>query len=81
MVSPDMGGIRRIKGSFRNVREYSLSFATVVKNRDLASGRVLRYGIERVMFGEKQPIIVDDMVSTGITMVARGKFARAKTEQ
>ncbi len=66
LVSPDMGGIRRIK----EVSEMlgNIPFATVEKNRDLASGEIKDTGLTGDVRG-KTAIIVDDMVSTGITMV------------
>jgi ribose-phosphate pyrophosphokinase len=65
LVSPDMGGIRRIK----EVSELlgNISFASVVKNRDLATGNIEDSGLEGQVNG-KVSIIVDDMISTGNTM-------------
>ena len=65
-MSPDMGGIRRIK----EVAEMlgNLPFATVEKNRDLANGVINDSGLDGDVRG-KTAVIVDDMISTGITMV------------
>ena len=66
LVSPDMGGIRRIKeisGILGNI-----PFATVEKNRDLLSGEINDSGLTGDVRG-KVAVIVDDMISTGITMV------------
>ncbi|OGH02632.1 MAG: hypothetical protein A2798_03265 [Candidatus Levybacteria bacterium RIFCSPHIGHO2_01_FULL_37_17] len=66
LVSPDMGGIRRIK----QVSELlgGIPFATITKNRDLGSGEISDSGIEGFVRG-KIAVIVDDMVSTGKTLV------------
>lgn len=66
LVSPDMGGIRRIK----EISELlgNIPFATVEKNRDLATGVINDSSLEGDVRG-KTAIIVDDMISTGITMV------------
>jgi ribose-phosphate pyrophosphokinase len=66
LVSPDMGGIRRI----RQISEMlgNLPFATVEKNRDLSTGEINDAGLTGDVRG-KIAIIVDDMISTGITMV------------
>jgi ribose-phosphate pyrophosphokinase len=66
LVSPDMGGIRRI----RQVSEMlgNIPFATVEKNRDLANGEINDSGLTGDVRG-KVAVIVDDMISTGITMV------------
>jgi ribose-phosphate pyrophosphokinase len=66
LVSPDMGGIRRI----REMSELlgNLPYATITKNRDLDSGEINDSGIEGDVRG-KIAIIVDDMISTGKTMV------------
>jgi ribose-phosphate pyrophosphokinase len=66
LVSPDMGGIRRIK----EVSEMlgSIPFATIEKNRDLASGAINDSGLDGNVRG-KVAIIVDDMISTGQTLV------------
>lgn len=66
LVSPDMGGIRRVKEVSESLG--NIPFATVEKNRDLASGQINDAGVTGDVRG-KTAIIVDDMVSTGITMV------------
>jgi ribose-phosphate pyrophosphokinase len=66
LVSPDMGGIRRIK-EISDLLD-NLPFATITKNRDLANGDINDSGIEGDVRG-KIAIIVDDMISTGKTMV------------
>jgi ribose-phosphate pyrophosphokinase len=66
LVSPDMGGIRRIK----EVAEMlgNIPFVTIEKNRNLASGEIKDSGLNGEVRG-KIALIVDDMISTGQTMV------------
>lgn len=67
LVSPDMGGIRRIKilsGLLDNA-----PWATIEKNRDLVTGSVTADKIEGSAVDGKNVIIVDDMISTGKTIV------------
>jgi ribose-phosphate pyrophosphokinase len=66
LVSPDMGGIRRIKEIAEMLG--NIPFATIEKNRDLASGKINDAGLDGDV-REKIAIIVDDMISTGQTMV------------
>lgn len=66
LVSPDMGGIRRIKEISQSLD--NIPFATVVKNRDLDTGKIQDSGFEGDVNG-KIAIMVDDMISTGKTMV------------
>ncbi len=66
LVSPDMGGIRRIKYLSEKT---GLSFATIEKNRDLKTGRVQSEKIEGSV-QNKNVAIVDDMISTGETIRA-----------
>lgn len=65
LVSPDMGGIRRIKQLSEMLG--GMPHIEVVKNRDLASGEI---SISDVL-GEVKAIafIVDDMIATGATIV------------
>ena len=60
-----MGGIRRIKEMSKNLG--GVSFATVVKNRDLNTGNINNSGLEGDVKG-KIAVIVDDMISTGNTV-------------
>jgi ribose-phosphate pyrophosphokinase len=66
LVSPDMGGIRRVK----EVSEMlgNVPFATVEKNRDLGDGEINNSGLDGEVRG-KIAVIIDDMISTGQTMV------------
>ncbi len=66
LVSPDMGGIRRIK----EVSEMlgNIPYATIVKNRDLTTGSINDSNLDGDV-RDKTAIIVDDMISTGKTTV------------
>ena len=66
LVSPDMGGIRRIRQVSESLG--NIPFATIEKNRDLANGEINDSGLTGDVRG-KVAVIVDDMISTGITMV------------
>jgi ribose-phosphate pyrophosphokinase len=74
LVSPDMGGIRRIKMLSENLDK--LPYATVEKNRDLATGDIKDMSMEGDVNG-KTAIIVDDMISTGRTITAAEKILLA----
>ncbi|HUD04721.1 MAG TPA: ribose-phosphate pyrophosphokinase [Patescibacteria group bacterium] len=66
LVSPDMGGIRRVK----EVAEIlgNIPFVTIEKNRNLASGEINDSGLNGEVRG-KIAVVVDDMISTGQTVV------------
>ncbi len=64
LVSPDMGGIRRIKILSEMLN--SMPFAVIEKNRDLSTGEVSASKIEGQIMGKA--IIVDDMISSGETI-------------
>ncbi len=66
LVSPDMGGIRRIKEVSESLG--NIPYATITKNRDLATGVINDSGLDGDVRG-KIAIVVDDMISTGKTMV------------
>lgn len=74
LVSPDMGGIRRIK----QISELlgGMPYVTIEKNRDLESGAIT-VGIVQ---GEvkKRAFIVDDMISSGNTIVQAAKILTQK---
>lgn len=74
LISPDMGGVRRIKILSELL---DMPYATVVKNRDLATGELSVEGIEGFNH-YKRAIIVDDMISTGGTISASADFLRTK---
>jgi ribose-phosphate pyrophosphokinase len=66
LVSPDMGGIRRIKEISEMLG--NIPFATIEKNRDLSNGKINDSGLDGDV-RSKIAVIVDDMISTGQTMV------------
>ena len=66
LVSPDMGGIRRVKEVADALG--NLPITTVTKNRDLATGKISDTDIDGDV-RDKVAVIIDDMISTGITMV------------
>ncbi len=66
LVSPDMGGIRRIKSVSEMLG--NIPFATVEKNRNLSTGEIHDAGLNGDVRG-KVAVIIDDMISTGITIV------------
>ena len=66
LVSPDMGGIRRIKMLSEMLG--NIPFAAIEKNRNLSTGEITDNGLSGDVKG-KIAIIVDDMISTGITIV------------
>jgi ribose-phosphate pyrophosphokinase len=65
LVSPDMGGIRRIKILSEMLAD--MPYVTVVKDRDLATGNVTAKSFDGAV--KKRAIMVDDMISSGKTMV------------
>ncbi|MCL5435129.1 MAG: ribose-phosphate pyrophosphokinase [Patescibacteria group bacterium] len=71
LVSPDMGGIRRIKMLSESLD--NMPYATIEKNRDLQTGDISDSSMEGDVSG-KTAIIVDDMISTGRTIVAAEKI-------
>ncbi|MDP3987795.1 MAG: ribose-phosphate pyrophosphokinase [Candidatus Levybacteria bacterium] len=76
LVSPDMGGIRRIKllsGMLNN-----LSYAAIEKNRDLETGEVEMVGAQGLDNKYKTAIIVDDMISSGGTIAGASDFLKEK---
>ena len=65
LVSPDMGGIRRIK---KLSEMLSVPYVTIVKDRDLDKGDIHEVKLNGEVKG-KIALMVDDMISTGKTMV------------
>lgn len=72
LVSPDMGGIRRIK--ILSEMLSNMPFISIVKDRDLVTGNIESNKIDTNLpdFKKevKRAIIVDDMISTGRTIDA-----------
>lgn len=74
LVSPDMGGIRRIKlmsGMLNN-----MPFAVIEKDRNLATGTIKMNEITGDV--KENAIILDDMISTGRTIVTAAKLLKNK---
>lgn len=72
LVSPDMGGIRRIK--ILSELLGNIPYVSIIKNRDLATGDIVsnRFDTSTSEWKNKikRAIIVDDMISTGRTIVS-----------
>lgn len=69
LISPDMGGIRRIK--ILSELLGNMAHAAIEKDRDLQSGWVTsqKFGEGNIQ-NQKRAIIIDDMISSGKTIVA-----------
>lgn len=67
LVSPDMGGIRRIKMLSEMMQ--NMPWVAIKKDRDVTTGSITASGIHGELQGKKQGIIVDDMISSGKTIV------------
>jgi ribose-phosphate pyrophosphokinase len=65
LVTPDMGGIRRIQILSEMLN--NMPYVTVVKDRDLATGHAVASGFEGEV--RKRILIVDDMAASGKTLV------------
>ena len=72
LVSPDMGGIRRIKILSKMLG--NMPYAVIEKNRDLNSGKVSADKIQGQV--GKKAIIVDDMISSGGTIVTAAELLK-----
>jgi len=72
LVSPDMGGIRRIK--ILSEMLGNMPYAVIEKNRDLATGKVTADKIQGKI--GKRAIIIDDMISTGATIVTAANLLK-----
>jgi ribose-phosphate pyrophosphokinase len=72
LVTPDMGGIRRIKILSEMLN--NMPFAVVEKNRDLETGIVSAEKIEGKI--SKRAIIVDDMISSGKTIAMAAELLK-----
>lgn len=71
LVSPDMGGVRRIKQLSEKLG--GMPYVAIEKNRDLVTGAVVSERINKLSpvksFKNKTALIVDDMISGGGTIV------------
>jgi ribose-phosphate pyrophosphokinase len=75
LVSPDMGGIRRIKQLSESLE--NVPFAVIEKDRDLTTGDVYSKKMEGEVNG-KTAVIVDDMISTGKTISEAARLLKDK---
>ncbi|HEX7042490.1 MAG TPA: ribose-phosphate pyrophosphokinase [Patescibacteria group bacterium] len=77
LVSPDMGGIARIK----KISEFldNMAYVAIEKNRDLESGSLEVSSLgEGNISGQKRGIIVDDMIASGNTIALAAKFLKTQ---
>lgn len=74
LVSPDMGGIARIKKLSELCSD--MPYISIVKDRDLESGEIQSNTVNGEV--KKTAIIVDDVISTGETIVAAAKLLEEK---
>ena len=74
LVSPDMGGVRRIKIISEMLSD--LPFASVEKSRNLSTGEISSTEIEGIV--ARKVFIVDDMISTGKTIIASAELLAQK---
>ncbi len=73
LVSPDMGGIRRIK-ILAEIVGGGIPYVSIEKERDLNTGEVTSSKINGEI--KKRAIIVDDVISTGKTLIAAADLLR-----
>ena len=66
LVSPDMGGVARIKKLSELLN--NMDIASLEKNRNLVSGELSGDAIHGVVTGKKRALLIDDMIATGGTM-------------
>lgn len=79
IVSPDMGGLRRAKQLSKLLK--GTGFAYIEKNRDLATGGVEVTDLEAeegLEIKGKRACIVDDMISSGGTIVKAVEFLKKR---
>jgi len=73
-ISPDTGGIRRIKELSELL---DVSYAVLEKERNLDNGQIAITNVEEgSVAGKKRAIIVDDMMASGKTMVYGADFLK-----
>lgn len=72
LISPDMGGIRRIK--ILSEMLDNMPYAIIEKNRDLATGKVTADKIQGEIGGKA--IVVDDMISSGGTIATAAELLK-----
>lgn len=75
LISPDMGGIRRVK--ILSELLSSMPYAAIEKNRDLTTGSLNESKIGKGNIkGKKNAIIIDDMIASGGTIHEATKLLR-----
>ena len=74
LVSPDMGGIARVKKLSQLIG--GVPFVSIVKDRDLNTGDIESAKINGEV--KKRAIIVDDVISTGKTLIAAADLLKEK---
>ncbi|MFH1833325.1 MAG: ribose-phosphate pyrophosphokinase [Candidatus Levyibacteriota bacterium] len=78
LISPDMGGLRRIKLLSQMLND--MFFGAIVKSRNLETGQVTAdkiEGLENISLKQiKRAFIVDDMISSGGTIITATKLLR-----
>ena len=76
LVSPDMGGQRRI--NILSELLEGMPYIATVKDRDLQSGTIQMSGIEGILPKDtKKAFIVDDMISSGNTIVQSANLLKS----
>lgn len=75
LVSPDMGGIRRIK-LLAEILDNKVPCISIEKNRDLNTGEVESTKINGEV--KKTAVIVDDVISTGKTLISAADLLKKK---
>ncbi len=80
LVTPDMGGVARIE-KFSQLLD-TMEYAVVEKKRDLGNGTISIASIEGNLTGKKRAILLDDMISSGKTiMLAAEKLQEKGVEE
>lgn len=75
LVSPDMGGIRRIKILSKLLN--NMPYGAIEKERDLATGKVSVTG-SKGLNNYDRAIVVDDMISSGGTITVASDFLKSR---
>lgn len=77
LISPDMGGIRRVR--LLSEMLSGMVFGAIEKERDLATGKVAALAIKELTGSlSKRALIVDDMISSGQTIVKAAQLLTQK---
>lgn len=80
LISPDMGGVRRVK-MLSGMLNY-MAFGAIVKNRNLETGELTASKIEGLSENRlkemKRVFIVDDMISSGGTIVTASNLLKER---